>query len=895
MDSDLNRRKFLKVLGGAAAATAVNATDLFAGRDVGHMWADIHEPADQAKSGRIAVLWDAGLLQLSGLHMTRDLIEGALKDWKPVFLSPAQVKNALRLDAFDLFIDPYGPVFPVEAWEAIESFLRGGGHWLHFGGAPFALPVELNGSASGSRRVGELTTAFHKKLGITQCFPVSVADPAATLSVTDFGPLADWVDGGSELTVDELYVRLAVKSDVPGEEEGEGVRQAVLNPLVVVMSKEGRPIAAPVIEMERIAGTFAGGRWVMGNYRGTPSPLLLRWMVRRALIDVTQVTVAPSFACYHKGEKVSLGIHLSVPATSKASPLRAQCRIEILDDRGSVLRGISHRLDGVGPTLDGHIDVPDGSWNPGFYRVRAKCTCSIAGSEGEELFAENGFWFFDEELFRSGPAYGVSRDYLTRDGKAYPVTGTTYMSSDAHRHFLLAPNPSAWEKDFTAIKRAGANMVRTGLWTGWNAIAPEGGRVDESVLRAFEAYMLTARKHDIPVIFTFFAFLPPSWGGKNPFLDPNAVAAQCEFVGGFAALFAPVRGLFWDFINEPSFCSAENLWKCRPNYDGFEIAAWHDWVEKQTMMDRPGGRSLRLADAWRNCGVDPFTLPSLDDFIDTNIIGDLVPAKAAAYRRFAQEAFAGWARQLRDRIAARGSKSQLVTVGQDEGGIWERPSQFFYSESVDFTCNHTWWLNDDLLWDGIMSKTPLMPNLIEETGVMFYEQANGLPWRTEEDARDLLDRKMALSFAGGGAGFIQWLWNTNVLQPSDNEVAIGFLRADGTAKPELDAFERIARIIRDHAGEFGDRRSEEVVMIIPYSNLYAVRTVTLDATKRCVRTMEYACDIPLRALSEYSSGRCVAGCPAHPCPIRGSVQRRCMAECPWCSEAGDNCSCHRTA
>jgi len=45
------------------------------------------------------------------------------------------------------------------------------------------------------------------------------------------------------------------------------------------------------------------------------------------------------------------------------------------------------------------------------------------------------------------------------------------------------------------------NMVHTGIWTGWKKYMPEPGKVDEAVLRAFDAFLLTAHKYDIPVIF----------------------------------------------------------------------------------------------------------------------------------------------------------------------------------------------------------------------------------------------------------------------------------------------------------------------------------------------------------------------------------------------------------
>jgi hypothetical protein len=146
------------------------------------------------------------------------------------------------------------------------------------------------------------------------------------------------------------------------------------------------------------------------------------------------------------------------------------------------------------------------------------------------LIHNNGFWIYDEALLARGKPLTVDKHFFYRDGKVFPVTGTTYMASDKHRRFLFEPNTFVWANDFRAMKEAGVNMVRTGIWTAWKKYMPQPGKVDEATLRAFDAFLLTAHKYDIPVIFTFFAFLPETWGGANAYLDPRSVKAQREFI-----------------------------------------------------------------------------------------------------------------------------------------------------------------------------------------------------------------------------------------------------------------------------------------------------------------------------------------------------------------------------
>ena len=92
-------------------------------------------------------------------------------------------------------------------------------------------------------------------------------------------------------------------------------------------------------------------------------------------------------------------------------------------------------------------------------------------------------------------------------------------------------------------------------------------------------------------------------------------------------------------------------------------------------------------------------------------------------------------------------------MGQDENGLGDSPNPQFFAREIDFTSLHNWWNNDDLVWDSVVGKTPSKMNLMEETGVMFYEKSDGgAPWRSEEEVSRLLERKMALSFAADGCG-----------------------------------------------------------------------------------------------------------------------------------------------
>ena len=96
-------------------------------------------------------------------------------------------------------------------------------------------------------------------------------------------------------------------------------------------------------------------------------------------------------------------------------------------------------------------------------------------------------------------------------------------------------------------------MVRTGLWTAWSRVMLDPGAVDENVLSALDAYVLTAAKHGILVCFNFFAFLPPSYGDTNPYLGPRAREGQRALLTMVAQRYRGVGWVHWDLINEPSY------------------------------------------------------------------------------------------------------------------------------------------------------------------------------------------------------------------------------------------------------------------------------------------------------------------------------------------------------
>ncbi len=842
----MNRRSFIRSAGGVAIAG-------FGGplHDAGIAAARSLLGAEDRP--RVAVFFDPGFPGADDFGLNRDQLSTALSDFKVTFLTAAEMETGLPGGGYRLLINPYGSAFPVGGWEAIRDHLSRGGSLLNLGGIPFACPVRRAG-ATWKQEIPQ--TAYHKRLGITGSFAVPVRPEMEVRDIPVGGAPVDLARRMSVTRVHECYFRFTSTRDFPGEDGSSGQRDATVTPLAGIFTPSGDMVAAPVVLVERHLGEFAGGRWIFVTSLGTLTAGAIATLALTAVVPPRSAAVVPTFATYYPGEIPAFRFTVHDHFSADDGVTEGGWTLTITDDAKrfrfhTTLNGRDLRRATAGAWVMPR-EKADGM-KPGFYRVEGRFTPrSDGGRPTEELLCANGFWIHDPATMSAGAPLTVRGSAFYRAGKPYPVTGTSYMSDGVQRKFLFEPNPHLWDRDFREMKEAGINMVRTGIWTGWKNMMLDVGTVAEFPLRALDAFMLTAQRHDLPVIFTFFAFLPEAWGGENPYLDPRSVHAQKVFISAIASRYRNAPGIIWDLINEPSFSSPDHLWLCRPNYDRHELAEWKEWLNARGPDAGAVVSDGTTRERHRLMAGEEAALPAIAEFTDTNIIGGRRPLRVGEYRLFAQEMFRRWSDEMVAVLRAGTGVPRLVTVGQDEGGTYERPGPHFFAPGVDFTSMHNWWFNDDLLWDSIITTADGRPNLIGETGVMVYEKADGRPWRSESDARDLLERKLAISFAAGGAGFINWLWNSNPYMDSENEAGIGLKRADGSLKPEYDVVRQYAKFFSARAEWLDDPAPCDAVMVVPHSNMFSTRNSATEATKNCVRAMEYHCRIGLRSVSEYT-------------------------------------------
>ncbi len=778
---------------------------------------------------RIAVFRAQGFPTVDSESLSYETIDKVLEGFEVQFLSSIKdLNHSLKRSNFDLFILPYGSAFPVQAWDSIRDFLGKGGNFINLGGAPFHQPVLMESNENKNRwilSVRQPTWARELLVGPAEAFDLNPAGRFSILNVEENG----WerVKLPVPSRIFELVVRFSTRKELEKEDGSSGPREGLLRPLVHIVDSSGIPRFSPLIEIDRLLGNSAGGRWIFWTADVMPDSKVIKKLVGRALEGASEIKVIPTPACIEKGENLSIRVSIRMPKIKENKKIPEEANLIVKNEKGHKifsgkieLRGSKHFKTGS-LIFRSKVEI-----KPGFYKIEV----SLPESPFNPSVSYSGFWVKDKEVLSRSPRLTVSRDWIIKDGKVFPLIGTTYMASDVHRKFAFEPNPFLWNRDFERMERAGVNFVRTGIWTGWTRAMLDSGAIDENFLRSLEAFVLTAAKHKIIVCFTFFSFLPPPSWSQNPYLDPSAIEWQRAFITLIVEHFKNCGWIHYDLINEPSYAPFEYLWENRPFYDEFEKDAWRNWVCK-----RHGCEPALLSILWRD-SLSPLSLPQKNEFHYSPSIEDKKFRKVMDFHLFSQDVFSGWANRLRE-IIKKVSPDSLVTVGQDEGGTTFRPSPQFHWDSVDYTCVHTWWNNSDLLWDGLMAKVPEKPNLVQETGIMRLEDMDGNLWRTAEDSAKLLERKLAYAFASRSAGAVQWIWNINPYQPIDNEAVIGIFRPDGTAKPELDVLEKFSSFLKKIEPYLEDYEQPEVFVIIPHSRIFSHRPLAIESVKRVVKVL----------------------------------------------------------
>ena len=765
------------------------------------------------------------------------------------FADADHLTAALEQSGTDLLVLPYGSAWPEANWEPILRYLDRGGNLIVLGGKPFTRAAYQD--ADGWHlRTASVAQSLELFIHDYQETPGSkelkfVPNPDVFPQLPAFG----WKRAFSPV------LRLSV---VDGDTTGGHTGYEDMDLTTLAWGeREGHKLGAPILELDHNANRFVGGRWILvacepdADFPGDAK--LLAMLGQIAVRKNDRFAFRPRLPLFLPGEALEFRFKPSDPMADQ--PAGDQLRVRVTSEDGAVLYDQTAAFPGAH-----RLTLPaSAAGGLGFHTVEATLI-----RDGKPLRVyRSGYWMRDWDYLRSGPKLSVGSDYFALDGKPLPVVGTTYMSGDVARMYLMQPNAYVWDQDMAQIRGAGLNMIRTGLWTTWKQLLAPNGQMSEDGLRTVEAFLMCARHNGLPVQFNLFAFYPDEFGGENGYLDPAALHNESVYAESLVARFHDLPFLAWDLINEPS--ANRNLWRTLPDYDPFEQAAWRKWIAERY----PAGEQTKLLHDWAEPSLgmgrdlqaqpvttapeiaaqDPLALPKAGAFSADGVRSGFNPLKVYDYTLFTQSIFADWVKQMRDLIRSTGSQ-QLITVGQDEGGVAGRLSPAFYGPLIEFTADHTWWDYDAILWASLAPKFADKPLLIQETGEQRRLTLDDHLRLSAEEEGWQLERKMAIAFAQG-AGALEWVWNVNSYMANDNEIPIGAVRPDGTEKPEAAVLAGYAAFAAKSPQSFTKIQPPSVTMVTSQAALYsAMGAFALDTQKKALRAMAYCDHTPLRMLPE---------------------------------------------
>ena len=718
------------------------------------------------------------------------------------------LSEALQSGQYSVFVNLHGSYFPEEAAEALFSFLEAGHGYLNFGGTPLKNADENCGryqNGCATRQLDIYTSERLSGIKTDRVVNEGLPDDAYNEIVSKL-----------DLNCTDEFVWNGTKENEEPDIWGSSGSFHVTSKTCITGYRGANLSYCYASIIDHWGGRFQSGRWLLvtGKVTGhTLNTAKLDSLFRILGGGSVRADIRCDSPVYRKGETPVITLSLHAFSMHTAEGTVRMWNRESFSGHVIFEQQCSLQTDIPVCTFPIEKDIDDG-----FYEIEADCRTE----EGEILRPSQGFFFGKDHHRSAADEIICGKNYFFRrhaDGRQeiMPVVGTSYMSDSYHRKFLFYPNPVHWAEDMKTMKERGVTWIRTGMWCLWRDAADRQGVVKEQVLRAFEAFLRCAEISNIHVTFCFFAFVPWRWDGTNSYLSPESLKAQRNYIEGFLEAADGRSIVDWDLINEP-YVFDHPLTREDPEDQ-----------EEQKAFDAYLSRKYRTVQDCISClNLDPLHIHAFEDIgvPDRNSInfssGDMSDGKSglvwSEYKTFCSQVFSSWIQKNRNNIEQfylkRRWRLPLVTVGQDEAVYSQRPNQMDFGELLSYTCQHPWWHNDSILFSLRSSKLPDRPLLVQETGNMYSENGDSSIRRTEEYDYRLLKKKMACSFAAGGAGTLQWIWNTNYFLKSANESTIGAVRCDGTCKLEMDLFPSFAAFFQKAVPYMDDTAAEEDLLIM---------------------------------------------------------------------------------
>lgn len=745
------------------------------------------------------------------------------------------------LSNVDVLINCLGSCYPQSGWQHLLKYYHKGGILFNIGFQPFTLPYRVINDEL--EVLTQSAQAFHELYVIDEYESTGSINWDSYQGCVDnerYGFLQDLIDSNHLPNMKEtssIYYHFTEdwQPKDPGFAEfvdAVNIVSARAEIALACYDEAGRRMAAPISRIDhfdRGALIFLNFTPEDSNYYATDSgQKLLSGMIETTLYPQVTFRMKPNYPRYFEDEDPEIEFEFNILDHSpdfNISDWNIQFQLYCDDEKDPLVNKeqtfkLSNKKD-----WQSKFVLPDLS--EGFYRIQASLVY------GNRLIDKqsNGFYKLSqkkiqEKLSSFSPLKldpSIAPDFLVRDGKPFPMHGTTYFVTDVFRLFLFDFNCQQCHADLSFLKSVGFNMLRTGNWYQFDRFFEEDGSIREYSLRTLEALFLIASIYNFPVQFVLSAYVFNHWDRKlSPVHDPKMRAKTVNAFAFFARHFAEWPNIQIDGLNEPSY-SYLGMWQiARPTGDPEER---NQFV--QYLKDKYHDDIELLRDAWnvsssRLPDFESVQMPEPDQFsrgYDMKKQPYMEHAALTDFFHFARESYSGWVREIREEIR-KYDPEMLFMMGRDEPlRIPEQQTEAYHGH-FDMTNWHHWHQDAVVFNEYKLNRVRGVPCCGQEIGVYHLSDPRNHLRLDEESRANLMERKLVSSFGN----WIQWQSYCDPFMKWNVEISLGLFRYDKTETRYLDRV-RLLTWIEEKTAPLMTRRDEDnagILLVHPSSYYYSV-------------------------------------------------------------------------
>ncbi len=736
------------------------------------------------------------------------------------------------LTGCDLLINNLGPFYTDSALLTLVKYYNKGGIILHLGPRALTVPYLIEGNKP--RFLPKTDAGLHAfGLPDTHIPAGDLEEYSAVHCTPRYKFLEDLAEKGEFPPLKDtssLDVRVALKPARPDDlYASRGLVEARFEPACIVEDSAGRTRWAPVVRLdhfEKGSLIFINGTPIDSQYfTSTAGHAFLKGMIESSLLGRVFVDVQASYSRYYPKEipeikaiawlpnsyhkRCDWEISIEVKTTVESTRTFFSQRTKWKQGKRKAIRCRLPRLE------EGQYDT----------------VVTIHDNDKSLACETTGFYVLSDEAINKQISKcpktrldaNISPDFCLRNGQPWPMHGTTYVVSGLYRDCFQRVNAAQCDKEMSHLKSAGINVLRTGIWTGYEEVFNEDGTFKETSLRSLDAYFLTAAKYDLPVHLVFAAFVMNHWDrSRDPFHDPGMIRKIVRQFKQFMDRYKGWPNVVVDIINEPSYSPFRDGWMwqiARPMGSGEELKAWQKWLRRKY------GAITRLRETWGMSAVDlpnwkAARVPEFHEFVTNydGVAGYDGRVMITDFMEFATESFNQWCRRIRE-IVKKADPEMLVLLGRDETLRVPTQQQEQHTGNIDFTNWHQWHREGSIFPEYVLNRVRGVPICGQEMGALIYKDHRNVDRIDEMDCRNLLERKLLYCMGN----WIHWQSHNDITMDNIKEAKLGLIRGDGTERPPMDMIRLISWLEDWIAPRLVGRREdlEDILIVHPTSVYYS--------------------------------------------------------------------------